>query len=187
MVVVNSTEREQLLNVIYHLFAAAACQGVVLHEEYGFFRAYFLAKSAINASQHVDFKLARAFFHVARGRVNRRPRRCNANCTGRTNELAQLARDTFGSASLVSDKVGCAAVPRWNSPPLFGVLHGHFPAKKVAQCHFEAVPCGCEIKPVNKFQCWSFCYHARHQSHNAVITMFAAASGTRRFHASPIN
>src|SRR5947209_6288325 len=63
-VLMDPAQLQKLFFIVNHLLAAAPGEGIILHQKNRLFRTNLLAKTAEDASQHVDFKFSRRLFHI---------------------------------------------------------------------------------------------------------------------------
>jgi hypothetical protein len=65
LVVVDAAHFKELGLVIDHFLPREAGEGIIFHQENGFLRADFLAETAKDAAQHIDFEFLGRLFDIA--------------------------------------------------------------------------------------------------------------------------
>jgi hypothetical protein len=140
----HSADLEKSFLVMHHVSTSEAGDGVIFAQKNRLLRANFLAHAAVNAANHVDIEFLGKFFDPGKavGRWNLAGN--NFDRARRTNEFAQLTRDTANPSIRVADQGRRAAVMIWEMtiPFLLGILHRHLGASE--QHIFEVLKGDCQ-------------------------------------------
>ena len=108
-------------------------------KEDGLLRTYFLAITAVDASQHVDLKLFRSFLDVSDFLVVlRNGTGSYTDGLGGTHELAQLAGNALLATIRILDQCGNTPITARDDGTSVRILQGHLLAKKVGQGCLQA-------------------------------------------------
>src|SRR4029077_10456145 len=112
---------------MHHVGAREAGDGVIFAQINRLLRTNFLAHPAVNAADHVDIEFLRKFFDLCESVGRRNFSGNNFDRARRTNEFAELTRDTAHPSICIAHQRGSAAVMiRQVTIPFFlGILHRH--------------------------------------------------------------
>lgn len=119
LVVVNTTQGQQLIFAINHLLSSGSCERVIFHQKNSFFGTNFLAVAAEDAAEHVDVKPGRDLLAVGPGGRGG----LDGDAFGGAGRGAHVTGHAFDPALLILCQFVEAAVPCRNRPLLLGVLH----------------------------------------------------------------
>src|SRR5216684_5306086 len=136
-----STDLEQFVFVVHHLFARESGDGVIFAQKNRLLGTNLLAHAAENAADHIDIKFLWIFFDFGESIGRRNFAGNDFDGARRTNEFTELTSDTAHSAIRITYERGRAAIMFWQLRValFFRVLHGHF---RPAEDHvFEMLDC----------------------------------------------
>jgi len=159
----HSADLEKSFLVMHHVSTSEAGDGVIFAQKNRLLRANFLAHAAVNAANHVDIEFLGKFFDLGKAVGRRNLAGNNFDRARRTNEFAQLTRDTANPSIRVADQGRRAAVMIWEMtiPFLLGILHRHLGASEqhvleMLQCDCQTGSNGWQIQSLAPVQFWSW-------------------------------